>query len=54
MMEAYPPTLSREESALLARKRRGRNLVLLWVLLALSALFYAIAMVKLSSPDLGH
>jgi hypothetical protein len=47
------PKLSREDSELLARRRRGRNIAMLVVLLALSALFYAIAMVKLSSPDLG-
>jgi hypothetical protein len=40
--------LSRADSALLARKRRGRNLAMLVALLAISGLFYAIAIVKLS------
>lgn len=42
------PPLTRAESLLLAKKRRGRNLALLVALLALCALFYAIAIVKLS------
>jgi hypothetical protein len=45
-MTQFPPPLSREESALLARQRRGRNLAMLLALLALSALFYAITFVK--------
>jgi hypothetical protein len=45
--------LSREDSELLARRRRGRNIAMLVVLLALCALFYAIAMVKMSGPHLG-
>jgi hypothetical protein len=48
-----PAPLSREESEHLARARRGRNIALLVVLLALSLLFYALAMVKLTKPDLG-
>jgi hypothetical protein len=40
--------LTREESDELAKRRRGRNIALLLVLLALAALFYAIAMVKMS------
>ena len=45
--------MSRADSELLARRRRGRNIAMLVVLLAISALFYAIAMVKLSRPDLA-
>ena len=54
MNEALPDTLSQAESAALARRRRGRNIAMLIALLALSALFYAIAIVKLGSPDLGR
>ncbi len=42
--------LTRAQSSELGRRRRGRNIALLVCLLALSALFYAIAIVKLS----GH
>jgi hypothetical protein len=48
-----PEPMSREESALFKRRRRGRNIALLVVLLAVSLLFYALAMVKLTKPDLG-
>jgi hypothetical protein len=54
MNEAPPETLSPAESAAFARRRRGRNIAMLIALLALSALFYAIAIVKLGSPDLGR
>jgi hypothetical protein len=40
--------LSPAEEAAIARKRRGRNLAMLVVLLLLCALFYALAWVKLS------
>lgn len=50
-MEDFPQPLSPEEAAELRRRRRGRNIALLVVLLALSALFYAIAIVKLGG---GH
>ncbi len=46
----FPPPLSREASAEFARKRRGRNIAMLVVLLAVAALFYAIAVVKLAHP----
>ena len=36
------------ESQQLARKRRGRNIAMLVALLVVCALFYAIALVKLS------
>jgi hypothetical protein len=42
-----PAPLTRAESDALAKRRRGRNLALLLALLALAALFYAIAMVKM-------
>jgi hypothetical protein len=42
--------LSRAQSVELGRRRRGRNIAMLVCLLALCALFYAIAIVKLS----GH
>ncbi len=54
MTEAPPDTLTRAESDAFARRRRGRNIAMLIALLALSALFYAIAIVKLGSPDLGR
>jgi len=54
MNQLPPASLTQEESAALARRRRGRNIAMLIALLAISALFYAIALVKLSSPDLGR
>jgi hypothetical protein len=42
------PPLTRAESDLLAKKRRGRNIAMLVALVAIAVLFYAIAMVKLS------
>ena len=41
--------LSREASEALAKRRRGRNIAMLIALLALSALFYLIAVVKMHS-----
>jgi hypothetical protein len=49
----FPPPLSREESAEFTRKRRGRNVAMLVVLVAVAALFYAIAVVKLAHPLAG-
>jgi hypothetical protein len=49
--EGAPPHLSREASLLLARRRRGRNLLLLAVLVGLIVLFYLLAIVKLSHPE---
>jgi hypothetical protein len=43
-------SLTRAQSTELGRRRRGRNIAMLVGLLALCALFYAIAIVKLS----GH
>jgi hypothetical protein len=42
------PPLSRAESDLIAKKRRGRNIAMLVALVAIAVLFYAIAMVKLA------
>lgn len=42
------PPLSRAESDLLAKKRRGRNIAVLVALVAIAVLFYAIAIVKLT------
>ena len=42
------PPLTRAESDLIARKRRGRNIAMLVALVAIAVLFYAIAMVKLA------
>jgi hypothetical protein len=47
-----PPHLSREDSAAMGKRRRGRNLAMLVVLLLLAALFYAIAMVKLAGTGM--
>jgi len=47
------PSLSLLESAAIARRRRGRNIALLIVLVGVAVLFYAIAVVKLARPDLG-
>ena len=44
--------MSRADSDLLARGRRGRNLAMLAGLLALAVLFYAIAMVKMAKPGM--
>jgi len=41
-----------DSDAALAKRRRGRNLAMLVVLLAVAALFYAIAMVKMAQT--GH
>jgi len=46
-MEEFPPPLTSVEAAELRRKQRGRNVALLIALVALAALFYAIAIVKL-------
>ncbi len=46
------PSLSRAESDLIAKRRRGRNLAMLVALLALAGLFYAITFVKFRAT--GH
>jgi hypothetical protein len=50
-MELLTP-LSRAESAAVARRRRGRNIAMLAVLIALVGLFYAITLVKISQGTL--
>jgi hypothetical protein len=47
--QAPLPPLSREESLILAKRRRGKNLAMLVALFALAALFYAITVVKFHS-----
>lgn len=42
------PPLSRAESDVIAKKRRGRNIAMVVALVAIAVLFYAIAIVKLS------
>ena len=44
----FPPRPTTDEAEAMRRRRRGRNVALLVVLIALVALFYAISMVKLS------
>ncbi|MDR3523341.1 MAG: hypothetical protein P4L66_04485 [Acetobacteraceae bacterium] len=46
-MTDFPPPLSREESLALGKRRRGRNIAMLIALVSVSALFYAISMVKM-------
>ena len=45
------PKLTAAESEELAKRRRGRNVALLIVLLALASVFYVLAMVKLGKPS---
>ncbi len=45
-----PALLTREQSDLLARRRRGRNYAMLGGLAVVALLFYAIAMVKMAKP----
>ena len=46
VLQPPPP----ETDAALAKRRRGRNWAMLVVLVALAALFYAIAIVKMAHP----
>ncbi len=46
-MVDHLPSLTRAESIALGKRRRGRNIALLVALVAVAALFYAIAIVKL-------
>ncbi len=50
-MDDAPPPLSRAESESLIRRRRPRNIAVLLLLLGVAALFFAIAIVKLTP---GH
>jgi hypothetical protein len=44
-----PPVPAKPDDAALIRRRRARNWAMLGVLLAVSLLFYAIAMVKMGA-----
>ena len=46
-MEQDPPRPTPEQAAEMRRRRRGRNIVLFAVLVALAVLFYAISIVRL-------
>ena len=48
MGDTDPPVMSPRQAAEFVRKRRGRNIALLVVLVALAAVFYAISIVKLA------
>lgn len=48
-MNDFLTHLSREDSAALAKRRRGRNIAVLIALLALTALFYAITVVRMGA-----
>ena len=52
MSDQLPPPMTPEAAAEF-RRRRGRNIAMLVVLLAFSGLFYAIAMVKMFKPAAG-
>ena len=46
--ERVPPPMGRIQAAEFVRRRRGRNVALLVVLVALVVLFYAITLVKMT------
>ncbi len=48
-----PAPLASDAAAEFRRRRRGRNIAMLVVLLALSALFYAVAVVKMTKSGIG-
>jgi hypothetical protein len=48
-----PETTLHDTAAEFHRRRRGRNIAMLVVLLALSGLFFAIAVVKMSRTGIG-
>lgn len=50
-MTDAPDHLSRAQSLALGRRRRGRNLVLMGLLLVLVVLFFGISVIKLTTPD---
>ena len=52
-MMAAPAALPPIDPAALARRRRGRNIAMLLILLGLVALFYGISMVKFAQHGLG-
>ena len=49
-MMADPPRPTPREADEMRRRRRGRNIAMIVVLVALCALFYAITLVKLRGP----
>ncbi|MBP2303133.1 hypothetical protein [Azospirillum picis] len=51
LADAPPEEIRRRQAAMRARKLRSRNLAVLFALLALVALFYAITVVRMSA---GH
>jgi len=42
-----------QRDAEVSRRRRGRNIAMLVVLVALSVLFFAITVVKMTKPNIG-
>jgi hypothetical protein len=48
-MSQFMSPLSREDSVKLGKQRRGRNIAMLVALLALTALFYAITLVRMGA-----
>ena len=48
-----PDHVAPEEAAVLRRRRRGRNIAVLVVLIGVSVLFYAVAVVKLTKLGAG-
>jgi|GEM_PF-4900874 len=48
-----PDRISREESLAIGKRRRGRNWLMLGVLVALVGLFYAMTLAKLGSGVFG-
>jgi len=45
-LDDFPPPLPPAEAVELRRRQRGKNIALLVVLIAMAALFYAIAVVR--------
>ena len=50
-MSDHPEYLSRAQSVAIGKRRRGRNVILLALLVALVALFFGISVIKLSRPQ---
>ena len=50
-MSGSPEYLTRAQSTAIGKRRRGRNLILLALLLALIGVFFGITLVKLASPE---
>lgn len=49
-MTEFPPRPTETEGDALRRRRRGRNIAVVAILVGLSALFYAITIVKMVRP----